>query len=410
MNSNKITHYSWHAITWVVCSFASQLIAQQSTGTEDEKVSLNVKSKFAYIDRNQFLDRGEITYQVPVKRDDGIKVGDASKVADVSGIMDFANQIEKQNQDFKLGRGKSVKKGDGKRSPKIQGTVDSLLIAKGGVLVVEEYFADARWDRPHYQMSITKSIMSYAIGKAIEQGEIKSENDLILDYLPEVDHSKITAGTESLRLKDLLTMNSGIRIKKGAKPRAKITLKNHVEVILSLTDPIPEDKEYKYDGVNLDLLGHILYNTTGKTLGEFAGQYLFAPLGIKNFKFGKSICGLDKGAAGMALTSRDMLKVGLMTAAGGKWNGVQVLNSEWVEKATAVHVNQDQPNHYGYFWWSHEIDLKGQSYRVRSARGAGGQYIFVLPELDLVCVFTSYYSPNNPLTYFEKVVAPAFVE
>lgn len=410
MNMKNKIHYLWHVSTWLLCSLSSQLIAQQSTGTEDEKVSLNVKSKFAFIDRSQFIDRGEISYQVPEDRGDGIKTGDARKVANISSVMDFANKIEKQNQDFKKGKGKSVKKGDGKSSPKIQGAVDSLLIAKGGVLIVEEYFADARWDRPHYQMSITKSIMSYAIGKAIEQGKIKSENELILDYLPEVDRSKISVGTESLRLKDLLTMNSGIRIKKGVKPPSKITLKNHAEVILSLTRLIPEEKVYKYDGVNLDLLGHILYNTTGKTLGEFAGEYLFAPMGITNFKFGKSICGLDKGAAGMALTSRDMLKVGLMTAAGGKWNGVQVLNSEWVEKATAVQVNQDQPHHYGYFWWSQEIEIKGKSYRVRSARGAGGQYILILPELDLVCVFTSYYAPNSPLRYFTQVVAPVFAE
>ncbi|MCF6312258.1 MAG: beta-lactamase family protein [Verrucomicrobiales bacterium] len=408
---NKIRH-SWYAVTLLACAcaFASPVMAQQSTGTENEKVSLNVKSKFPFVDRSQFVDRGEISYQVPESREDGIQVGDGNKVIDVSSIIAFANKIEKQNQAFKAGKGKSAKKSDGKWSPKVQGTVDSLLIAKGGILIVEEYFADARWDRQHYQMSITKSIMSYAIGKAIEQGKIKSENDLILDYLPEVDRSKVAPGVEALTLKDLLTMSSGIRIKRGNKSQTQITLKNHAQVILSLSNPIPEQKKYKYDGVNLDLLGHILFNTTGKTLGEFAGEYIFAPMGIKDFKFGKSICGLDKGAAGMALTSRDMLKVGLMTAAGGKWNGKQVLNSEWVKKATAVHVNQDQPHHYGYFWWSHEIDIKGQSYRVRSARGAGGQYIFVLPELDLVCVFTSYYSPNNPLTYFEEVVAPSFVD
>ena len=78
-----------------------------------------------------------------------------------------------------------------------------------------------------------------------------------MDYLPEVDRSKIAQGVETLRLKDLLTMNSGIRIKRGAKPKTKITLKNHAEVILTLTGTIPEKKEYKYDGVNLDLLGRI---------------------------------------------------------------------------------------------------------------------------------------------------------
>ena len=372
-----------------------------------EKTTL--KSKFTFVDRSKMVNRGTITYTIPQTRKDGIEVGDARKCGDLTAIVKLLNEIEKKNQDFKVGKGIKRTKGKGPHNPKVQGNIDSVLVAKDGKLIVEEYFADASADRPHYQMSITKSIVAYAIGKAIGLGKIKSENDRILDHLPEVDRSKVAKGVDTLTLKDLLTMNSGIRC--DPKQRwAEATIKNHAQLYLTKTQPIPKKKIYKYDGTNVDILCHILYNTTGMTLGEFSKQHLFGPMGITDFSFGKSRCGLDKGAAGMRLTSRDMLKVGLMTMQGGRWNGKQILSKQWVEVATAVHVNHDRPTKYGYFWWSQDATVHGKTYRVRSCRGAGGQFIFVLPELQLVAVFTSYYATNIPIRYFEKIIAPAFVK
>ena len=101
---------------------------------------------------------------------------------------------------------------------------------------------------------------------------------------------------------------------------------------------------------------------------------------------------------------------GLLTAAGGQWQGEQVLSNDWIERATAVHVNREKPTQYGYYWWSHEVEHGGRTYRIRSCRGAGGQFIFVLPELQLVAVFTSYYADNKPIQHFERVILPAFAQ
>jgi len=391
----------------LVSGASLQAKEKPSDGTAPEKTTLNLKSKFTFIDRSKIVNRGRITYTVPKKRNDGIEVADARLHGDVTRIVKLLNEIEKKNQDFKVGKGSKAK--PRRHNPKIKGCVDSVLIAEKGKLIVEEYFADASVDKPHYQMSITKSIVAYAIGKAIELGKIKSDGDLILDYLPQVDRSKVAKGVDTLTLKDLLTMNSGIRFK-AARKKTPITLKNHAELYLTRTEPIPAKKIYKYDGTNVDLLCHILYNTTGMKLGEFAKQHLFGPMGITNFRFGKSACGLDKGPAGMRLTSRDMLKIGLMTMHGGKWNGRQILSREWIEKATAVHVNKDRPTKYGYLWWSQDATVNGNTYRVRSCRGAGGQFIFMIPELDIAAVFTSYYASNIPIQYFEKIVLLAFVK
>jgi len=388
---------------------AAQAREKPADGTAPEQTTLNLKSKFTFIDRSQIVSRGKITYTVPKKRDDGIEVADARKYGVLTKLMKLLNEIEQQNQDFKVGKGAKNARSSFPYNPKIRGCIDSVLIAKDGKLIVEEYFANAGVDKPHYQMSITKSIVAYAIGKAIELGKIKSENDLILAYLPQVDRSKVAKGVDTLTLKDLLTMNSGIRFKKPAK-RPKITLENHAQLYLTLTAPIPAKKIYKYDGTNVDLLCHILHNSTGMTLTDCAKKHLFGPMGITNFKFGKSSCGLDKGAAGMRLTSRDMLKVGLMTINGGKWNGKQILNKAWIEKATAVHVNKNRPSKYGYFWWSRDAAVNGKTYRVRSCRGAGGQFILLVPELNIAAIFTSYYATNAPIRHFEKIILPAFVK
>ncbi len=382
---------------------------KSSDGTAPEQTTLNLKSKFTFIDRAKIVNRGTIKYTIPKKRNDGIEVADARHHGNVTRIVKLLNDIEKQNQDFKVGKGLRNARNKYPYNPKIRGCVDSVLIAEKGKLIVEEYFADASVDKPHYQMSITKSIVAYAIGKAIEMGKIKSENDLILDYLPEVDRTKIARGVDTLTLKDLLTMKSGIRFK-PAKKKTPITLKNHAGLYLTQTEPIPEKKTYKYDGTNVDILCHILYNTTGMTLTQCAKQHLFGPMGITNFKFGKSACGLDKGPAGMRLTSRDMLKIGLMTMHGGKWKDREILNKEWIAKATAVHVNKDRPTKYGYFWWSQNATVNGNTYRVRSCRGAGGQFIFMIPELDIAAIFTSYYATNIPIQYFEKIILPSFVK
>ena len=111
--------------------------------------------------------------------------------------------------------------------------------------------------------------------------------------------------------------------------------------------------------------------------------------------------------SGLSVTK---LSYRLLTAAGGKWEDQQILSSAWIERATAVHVNREKPTQYGYYWWSHEVEHGGRTYRVRSCRGAGGQFIMVLPELQLVAVFTSYYADNKPLQHLERVILPAFAQ
>ena len=401
-----------YGILVVSVLFAMNLnAAKANDGTDAETSTIGLKSKYPFVDRDKMVVRGHIEYSVPVKRDDGIEVADARGLCDVDALIKFANELEEKNLMFKQGKGVRKKRGNSNRSPSLTGNIDSILIAKGGRLVFEEYFADANIDKPHYQMSITKSITASAIGKLIDMGKIESENDLILKYLPEVDRSKIAEGAENLTIKDLLTMSSGIRFKGNKAALRKIVTKdNCAELYLTYTAPIPDKKKYKYDGTNPSILQHIIFNLSGMNLNDFSEKYIFGPMGITDFSFSIDSCGLNSGAAGMKLRSRDMLKIGLMMNAGGEWNGEQILSKDWVERATKAYCNVDSDTHqYGYFWWGQNARVGDKVYAVKSARGAGGQFIFMVKDLDLVVVITSYYAKQTGIKLMETLILPSFV-
>ena len=112
-------------------------------------------------------------------------------------------------------------------------------------------------------------------------------------------------------------------------------------------------------------------------------------MGIKKYKFRTFQCGLTYPIDNMELRSRDILKLGLLTLNGGVWNGKHLLNEAYIDEATSPHTKINQKESYGYFWWVNRILIKGKPCEVKTAFGAGGQMIYVIPELDLVVVFTA---------------------
>ena len=96
-----------------------------------------------------------------------------------------------------------------------------------------------------------------------------------------------------------------------------------------------------------------------------------------------------------------------MVQAGGQWKGKQVVEKKWIDKSTAIHVDNGRAK-YGYFWWSQYHTVGGRKLLVKSARGALGQFIVMVPDLDVVAVFTSY-GTRKPSVLFDRVVLPACV-
>ena len=299
------------------------------------------------------------------------------------------------------------------------GKTDSLLIAYQGKLIFESYFRRGRINYPHYQMSITKSYTAYAIGRAIQLGHLSME-DLhrpVTTFLDEVKPNQLAKGANSITLHQAMQMSSGIRL-----PQKKINAiikkpnilkgQGQAQAYLQFTQPIQTgDRNFKYQAADPVLTMQVLHAVVPGSAERFIQKELLTPLGISNYGWQEDLSGYPKSAAGSSFLSRDMIKMGILTLNNGVWNGKQHLPEKFVKLANSPLTKSYGDNNYGYFWWSQVIEIAGHKYPVSQGRGAGGQFIFMFPTLELVVVATAHNKGmGKMLNELPKSIIPAFVE
>jgi CubicO group peptidase (beta-lactamase class C family) len=141
----------------------------------------------------------------------------------------------------------------------------------------------------------------------------------------------------------------------------------------------------------------MLEKATGKHADDYAKEHLFTPLGIDAFYWKRTPKGLADTEGGLYLRPRDLAKLGYLFLNDGVWDGKRLLPEGWVRDATAWKIETDRKGFgYGYKWWV--ISQKGPtSYDAYAALGYGGQYLIVVPELDLIAVFASWNIYDKPV-------------
>ena len=165
----------------------------------------------------------------------------------------------------------------------------------------------------------------------------------------------------------------------------------HAQALFSLSDPINNSsKEYKYQSADTSLVMHVIDSVVPGGAEKFIREELFGPMDIDFYNWGKDLSGLPKAAAGSSLRSRDMLKVGHLVLNDGKWMGEQLIPREYLERATSPLVKTRGSAKYGYFWWSENYEVDGKIYKSKQGRGAGGQLLIILPEIEVVAVLTAH--------------------
>ena len=366
------------------------------SGTAPEITDLNAKDVSYALEKN--IPDLETPYVSTSPQDqmDGIAVGNLGTDNELEKrILAFANEIDA---------------GD-------HGEIDSLLLSQHGKLLFESYYRRGRINYPHYQMSITKSYTAMAIGRAI-QLEHLSMDDLdrpVVDFLKNIDRSKIVPGADQITLAQALNMKSGIRIDRAKvnelrKEKDLLTGQGQIQAYLQYSTPIPTDnKSFKYQGSDPSMAMQVLESVVPGSARHFIETELLAKLGITNFAWQDDVSGLPKSAAGSSMRSRDMLKWGMLVSNGGKWNGEQLIPADFVQRATDRINTNPQGTSYGYFWWRHDMQVGERSYDCRSGRGAGGQFILMLPELDLIIVVTAHQQGmGKMLSTVPKKLLPAF--
>jgi CubicO group peptidase (beta-lactamase class C family)/dienelactone hydrolase len=299
------------------------------------------------------------------------------------------------------------------------GEIDSFLLMRDGKLIFESYFRRGRANYPHYQMSITKSYTAMALGRAIQVGHL-TMSDLdkpVVDFLDQIDRGKLVDGATAITLAEAMNMRSGIRIdpaKAKELMRNPGTLKSQrqIQAYLENSAPIPPaPREFKYQGSDPSMTMQVIESVVPGSAREFITTELLGKMGIANFAWQDDVSGLPKSAAGSSMRSRDMIKWGMLVMNGGKWNGEQLVPTEFVERATSpLHTNSRRTS-YGFFWWRHEMELGDRTVDCISGRGAGGQFILMFPELDLIAVITAHNKGmGNLLKTFPERVLPGFLK
>jgi len=294
----------------------------------------------------------------------------------------------------------------------------SVLIAKENKLVFETYFDGYNANIPHDLRSASKSISSAIIGIAIDEKIIESVDEKIYDFVPEDYQYTKNPSKSQISIKHLLTMSSGLDVNNLASEDYYQNPDNPKKWLQSVLEApmVKEPGTYAdYGSANPFLLGICLNEPLDIPLEIYMDKKLFAPLGITNY-----INQTDDSertpyfGGGMLLTSRDMLKFGQLYLDKGKWKGEQIISEDWVNESFEKHVQlQDviDKNYYGYQWWHDTYLINGKAIKAIEARGAGGQFIFVIPELASVVVITSgnfrNRKGNQPRTILEEYILPA---
>jgi len=283
-------------------------------------------------------------------------------------------------------------------APGIVGTssgVSSMLVTRHGQPVFEQYWNGFDKDTLHDLRSATKSITSLLVGIAIDQHALGSVDDTLSSWLA-ADYPGAPALSRGLVLENLLTMRSGVDCDdwNNASPGMEENMykaQDWVAFWLDLAQKYAPDTVTSYCTGNPVVLGHVLANATHQAVPAFAQANLLGPLDITSAVWNTYDNGTQTDTGGhMHMRPRDMARIGQLALQRGQWNGTQLVSSAWIDVATSkiTEFDSSQDDGYGYLWWHGSVFWQNQAMDMFYANGAGGQYIFVVPQLDLVAVFT----------------------
>ena len=279
--------------------------------------------------------------------------------------------------------------------------IHSVLIIKDGYIVAEQYYSeDYSEDSLHPIASCTKSITSALFGIAMEKGYLTGVDQRLVDFFPELDVQNLSEEKESITLEHMLTMSSGLEWYEleyfysddRNTFRQWVNNGGGIQFVLDRPMVAAPGEIYSYNTGASHVLSGILQKVTSTRTDSFALKHLFEPLGIDQYYWPVDGGGIAFGGSSMRMTPRDMARFGYLYLKNGTWNGVQIIPEDWVEVSQQQHIERKyiEDYYYGYHWWVSDHD----SY---SAVGYGGQWITVVPEHDLVVVFTNSFEEGEIL-------------
>ncbi len=294
----------------------------------------------------------------------------------------------------------------------------SLLVVRGGDLVIDRHYNGFEPDQTFHIWSVTKSVSSIATGIAFRDGLLTSVSQTLGELIPHRIPTGADPRVASITLEHLLTSTSSW----AWDARGNFSRHDETDDLdMMLARPMVCDPGdcFEYDSTNSNLLSYIIQVQSGVTMAEYLQPRLFDPLGIAEPEWMAMYDGATRGAGGLYLTPGDMTKLGLLYLHGGEWDGERIVDEEWVTTSTRRQasgtstisgVNIGGGGVYGYQWWVKTF-LGLPTYY---GNGYGGQTLYVVPDLDLVVATavagTDVDEPENQqpvLSIIEETIVPA---
>ncbi len=274
------------------------------------------------------------------------------------------------------------------------GTLSSTLILRDGVLVYERYWGDWGPGDVHVVYSVTKSVTSLLVGIAHADGLLADLDTPILDLLPEYAALPWPNGRPEITLEHVLTMRAGFAwdelssdYNDGGNPVAELVgSPDWAEYVLTLPREAEPGAAFVYNsGVSM-LMGALLGVRTGESAEAYAARELFGPLDIEEWAWSEGPGGLTNTGWGLRLRPRDMAAIGQLVLQEGEWEGEQLVPGAWLDASREAATRFTDGTGYGYQWW---LPVEDGGPRPMAAWGYGGQFIVVIPSLDVVIAATA---------------------
>ena len=262
----------------------------------------------------------------------------------------------------------------------------SLLVSHRGHLVLERYYNGTRAATPANIKSASKSVISALVGIAVAKGHIKSIDQKIVTYFPELATDP-EPRKRDITIEDLLTMRSGLESTSGRNYGAWVQSANWVRFVLRRPLIDEPGTRVEYSTGSSHLLSAIITKATKKSTWQFAQQELAKPLGFTLAKWPADPQGIYFGGNEMLMTPRQMIEFGELYLNDGRVGQLQLIPKEWVEK-TRIGRGRSRwgsDREYGMGFWIRDLSGHDSYY----AWGYGGQFIFIVPDKQLVIVTTS---------------------
>ncbi len=291
--------------------------------------------------------------------------------------------------------------------------IHSILVARRGKLVLEEYFFGFDRERLHDTRSVAKTFGSVLLGAAMRRGAKVGPETPVYDALagmgpfanPDPRKARLTVA-------HLMTHTSGLACDDNdeASPGNEETMSSQTaqpdwwKYTLDLPQAHEPGVRYAYCSANSNLVGAVLKTATKTSLPELFDQWVARPLDFGRYYWYLMPTGEGYLGGGAFLKSRDLLKVGQAYLDGGTWRGRRIVDASWVERSTRPHVKispettglseeafgeQHGEGEDSWAWHPNQLKSGERTYREYEANGNGGQILMVIPELELVVVFTA---------------------